>query len=342
MNTRFYGIILFFLSACLLVAQSGCIEKRELPGEEPFDVVEIFKQGMIHFNPDNPGEYETEVVSSLDNGRVITSTVEIPNYDNPQKITARVALYPIPKDDVSVFDKWDRAGNIRLSRDDMPDIEIIKFITAYGGFTEYEVDVSHLAPLLQGACTFKGFVDTWVTPGWKIDFSLKFTTMRRTNSPDWVQGIIYEESFNHANMGDEGVTIEVDIPDGLKQVKMNYLVSGHCTDGRDADEFVSKDNVIYVGKREVHRFKPWRDNCLQFRAINPYCRRWSDGSWSSDYSRSGWCPGDKVEPVRIDLTSYLTPGKHTIRFVVENIRPKDENDHFGYWRISGHLLGWKN
>jgi hypothetical protein len=122
---------------------------------------------------------------------------------------------------------------------------------------------------------------------------------------------------------------------------MHYLSSGHCTDGRADDEFITKDNVITIDGNEVYRFRPWRDDCLRFRTINPYCRRWSDGSWSSDYSRSGWCPGDLVTPVEIDLTEYLSPGRHAIGFRVEEIRPKGEDDHLGYWRVSGYLLGWE-
>ena len=56
----------------------------------------------------------------------------------------------------------------------MADIEIAKLITAYGGVTEHDIDVAHLAPLFDGEWTFTGFVDTWVTPGWRMDFSLLF------------------------------------------------------------------------------------------------------------------------------------------------------------------------
>jgi hypothetical protein len=335
------GIALLLI---FVASPAATIEKRPraagAPGADA--TVAIFEKEIIFFNLDDPNEHATETVPAEDNGRVRIKTVKLPDFDDPVMITAHVTVHPIPKDEVTVNDKWDRAGNVRLTREGMPDIEIVKFITAYGGMTEYEVDVTHLAPLLQGTCTFKGFVDTWITPGWKLDFSLTFTPSSEVEVPDLVRGILFAESFDYENMGDTGVTVAVDIPAGMNHIILNYLVTGHCTDGRDADEFVSKDNVIFVDGKEVHRFKPWRDDCLQFRSINPYCRRWSNGKWSSDFSRSGWCPGDKVDPLPIDLSEYLTPGQHEIRFVVENIRPKDENDNYGYWRISSYLLGWKN
>ena len=303
--------------------------------------VKIFGNNDIHFTPDNPARYDTENVIANDNGRVITRLKSLPEFKAPVKIMANIKIHPITKDPLSVHDKWDRAGNIRLAVDGMPDIEIIKFVTAYGGYTEYSVDVSHLAPLLSGERTFKAFIDTWVSPAWKINFQLSYWLYDLSN-PDLIIPLMFTESFNAQDVSKDGILVDVEIPENVTSVKMHYLVSGHCTDGRDADEFISKYNVISVDGIVVYRYKPWRDDCKQFRAINPYTKRWSDGNWSSDYSRSGWCPGDIVEPLELDLSDHLTPGKHTVKFVIEDIRPKDENDHFGYWRVSSYLLGWKN
>lgn len=302
--------------------------------------VHVFYESAIHFTPDDSSRYDTEAVTASDNGREISRTLEVVRPSGPVRITAHVQVLPIPKDEVVVHDKWDRAGNVRLSRPGMPDIELVKFVTAYGGKTTHEVDVSPLAPLLDGPCTFKGFIDTWVSPAWKISFSLLFEPVETSDSPDWVAGILYDQSFTEERLRQGERTVDVWIPEEMGRVEMRYLVSGHCTDGTGADEFESKDNVITVDGKEVHRFRPWRDDCLQFRTLNPYCRRWSDGSWSSDYSRSGWCPGDEVPPVTIDLTTHLPPGGHVIGFHIADVRPKNEEGHFGYWRVSSHLLGW--
>jgi hypothetical protein len=301
----------------------------------------VFSGNVIHFTPDDSTKYDTDHVFAQDNGRVMRREVILPRTDRPVKIMAHLAVIPIPLDEQSVCDRWDRAGNIRLAGVDGPDIEIIKFVTAYGGRTEYTVDVSYLAPLLTGKCVIKSFIDTWVSPGWKIDLALEYIDSSETVNPDWAQGILFEQSFDAELMDKGGITARVTIPEGLNRVKLHYLVSGHCTDGRGADEFEPKDNVISVDGTVVYRFQPWRDDCKNFRALNPYCKKWSDGYWSSDYSRSGWCPGDMVSPVELDLTDHLTPGPHTVRFTIENIRPKDDDGHFGYWRVSGHLLGWK-
>ncbi len=304
--------------------------------------VHVFYENIIHFAPDDSSLYDTPLVTARDNGRVIIRTLDIGEPVRPARVIAHLTVRPIPKDERTMHDRWDRAGNVRLCVRGLSDIEVVKFITAYGGETQYDVDITHLASLLEGSCTFKGFVDTWVTPAWKMDFSIEFRPGPDPDAPDWVEGILYEESMSEELLRNGPRTVKVTVPDNVGRVVMHYLSTGHCTDGRGADEFESKDNVITVNGNEVYRFKPWRDDCLRFRTINPYCARWADGSWSSDYSRSGWCPGDVVSPVAIDVTAFLTPGDNIIGFDIEDVRPRDDAGALGYWRVSGYLLGWGN
>jgi hypothetical protein len=317
--------------------------------------VHVFYDDVIHVTPDDPSRHDTPTVTASDNGRTLERTVTLEPPAGPLRILARVTTRPIPKDVQSVHDKWDRAGNVQLVVPDAPPIEIVKFVTAYGGVTEHEVDVSSLAPLLRGECTFRGFVDTWVTPAWEMDFELTFEPLadepipewaegwieEDPGAPDWVRSILYEQGATRKRFDEGRLASEVEIPPGTNRVVLHYLASGHCTDGRGADEFVTKDHVIRVDEVEAQRLRPWRDDCRDFRDVNPYCRRWFDGSWSADFDRSGWCPGDAVAPVEIDLTASLAPGRHVVDFLVEGVRPEDESGH-GYWRLSAYLFGWSD
>ena len=250
-----------------------------------------------------------------------------------------MTVRPVAKSDREVADRYDRAGSVRLAVDGAPDVEILRFMTAYGGRTDYEVDVSHLAPLLRGRRVFHAYIDTWVNPAWRLDFSLRFAPADSFPAPTWAAPVFYTENFNAESNGG-GAEATVAVPKGLSRVVMKVVSTGHCTDGRDDDEFVSKANVISVDGVVVARFHPWRDDCRKYRELNPYCARWTDGSWSADYSRSGWCPSQAVEPMEFDLTDHLTPGTHKVRFAVENMRPKDKDGNYGYWRISACLVGW--
>jgi hypothetical protein len=301
--------------------------------------VPVFSGATIHFAPDSTGFYAGPGQTAEDGGRVLTTDVALGPPTGANRITARVTIRPIPRDERTVRDRWDRAGNVRLAIDGRPDLEVVRFVTAYGGRTDHEIDVSELAPLLCGPARLRAFVDTWVSPGWTVDVALRFDPDTTCDAPAWATPVFYTDSFNRKAMAG-GATAEVEVPPGLARVVLRYFSTGHCTDGRDADEFVSKANVISVDGVVVARVHPWRDDCRRFRERNPYCARWTDGSWSSDYSRSGWCPGDAVEPMEFDLTDHLTAGRHEVRFVIEDLRPEDAQGHFGYWRVSASAIGW--
>ena len=339
--SRFTGTAAAILAAGVLAAAAAPAHAQPRDrGAREAKLVPVFRDAALHFHADSSGKFATRGVAVEDKGRVARVTIALPGSTRPQRIAALVTLRPVPKTDRDVADRYDRAGNVRLAIDGAPDLEIVRFMTAYGGRTDYEVDVSHLAPLLRGTRTFRAYVDTWVSPAWRLDFSLRFTPADSFPAPAWAAPLYYSENFNaERNAGGESATVT--IPPGLSRVVMKYVSTGHCTDGRDEDEFVSKANVISVDGVVVARFHPWRDDCRQFRELNPYCARWTDGSWSSDYSRSGWCPSQEVPPVEFDLTDHLTPGPHTVRFAVEGMRPKDKDGNHGYWRLSACLVGWE-
>jgi len=342
-----------WLAVLVALTVAGGVGAQSPIGAPPAEtlVVTVFDDEAIAFSEAAPERGAAEGVTVGESGRVVARTVMVEPPPSFTRVLARVTTRPVPKDEVSVHDPWDRAGCVRLSVPGAPDVELVKFVTAYGGETTHEADVTALAPLLLGECAFRGFVDTWLSPAWRMDFALVFETGPEasldgvptappTGPADWVLPLLYEESLTTERLADGPLAVAVAVPDGTKRVVLRYLVSGHCTDGTDDDEFVSKDNVVAVDGAEVERFRPWRDDCRRFREVNPYARRWSDGWWSSDYSRSGWCPGDRVPPRLVDLSGVLAPGPHKVSFDVEGVRPKDADGHFGYWRVSAALLGW--
>jgi hypothetical protein len=325
----FFAFVL--LSASAAVGETRAAESVTIP---------VFRNVPLQFRSDSTTARGPHEPSGEVNGRVVRATVSLPAPRRPQRITAVLSIRPEPESDREVYDRYDRAGNVRLVLDGGPDVEIVRFMTAYGGRTDYEVDVSHLAPLLRGKQVFRAFIDTWVSPAWRLDLSFRYTPADSFPAPSWAAPVLYMEQFNREE-NDGGASATVTIPDGMRRVVLKYLATGHCTDGRDEDEFVSKPNVIAVDGVVGARFHPWRDDCRSFRELNPYCARWTDGTWSSDYARSGWCPSQVVDPVEFDLSDHLKPGVHTIRFTVEEMRPRGADGHFGYWRLSAALVGWK-
>ena len=195
----------YFLGICLIIF-FGCVHQKLENKKVSSGTIQLFQNNMVHFSLVDSinAQYETIRVSSQDNGREIMTQAELPMWDDNIKITAKVTLRPIPKDLLSVFDPWDRAGHVRLLRVDGPDVELMKFMTAYGGETEWEEDVSHLALLLRGTCQFVGWIDTWVSPGWRMDFSLDYES-GGAKKPDWIEPVFYELSYELTAPGNEGM-----------------------------------------------------------------------------------------------------------------------------------------
>ncbi len=323
--------IAFVLALLTIACQRAASESLEIT---------ILRDAAIHFHADSAGKFASGGIAAEEQGRIAAIAATLPEAPPAGRIRAILTVRPVPLDDRNVHDRWDRAGNIRLASTGCPDLEIVRFVTAYGGRTDHEIDVSHLAPLLRGDRRFRAFIDTWTSPAWTVDFALSFSPDSSYDAPVWVMPVYYTDAFKAEDEAAGGGTAQLEVPQGLSRVALKYISTGHCTDGRDEDEFISKANVVYLDGRVVARVYPWRDDCRGYRDRNPYCARWTDGSWSSDYSRSGWCPGVEVEPMEFDLSDHLGAGSHTFRFMVENVRPTDENGHYGYWRISAYLVGW--
>ena len=317
--------------------------------------IHVFDGEMIHFLPDSSARYASGGVEIRDNGRRIRRRIDLGRAHPPERWIAHLVIQPVPKTEASVCDPWDRAGSIRLVADGSPDLEIVKFMTSYGGRTVHAVDVTELAPSLTGEVTIEAFIDTWVTPAWRVDFRLEsrpalapatpleasFDSAAVARGAAWVLPLWCVDDWTAARNDSLAAPRPFKIPAGTRRVVLRLLTSGHCTDGRDDDEFVTKEHRVTVDGREAARFRPWRDDCRRFRDLNPYGRRWSDGSWSSDYARSGWCPGETVSPREFDLTGSLGPGAPTIALAIAGIRPAGEDGHQGYWRVSAALVGYR-
>jgi len=323
------------LAVILLLA--GCGQEVAPPAAE---VISLFDDVTVHFTPDDTTRYDSPFASARDNGRIMSTFREFPPRAGSAQVTLKLEVVPIRKDIRNMHDRWDRAGWVRLVKPGMAPVELCRFMTAYGGAIEHEVDVTRVLPLLTGHCEFEVFIDTWVSPAWVVDVELVMDSRPYAmgSPPSWTTGVFFPQGGLKTDQPSE--TTCVNIPEGTRRTELALISTGHCTDGTDADEFITKDNVVLVDGEEVFRWRPWRDDCQDFRTVNPYCAKWADGSWSSDYPRSGWCPGDVTRPEIVDLSAWLPPGDHEITFLVEDIRPANAEGHHGYWRVSGALSGW--
>ncbi|HVP73417.1 MAG TPA: peptide-N-glycosidase F-related protein [Phycisphaerales bacterium] len=216
------------------------------------------------------------------------------------------------------------------------EIELMRFVTPFGGPATYTADLTAFAPLLAGEHSIRVWISTWKQPAWKVTLTLSYTT----------EGVGYRRPIWAAPIFNSEVTAEkrtikasVDVPKGLSRPRLHLLTTGHATDGAGGDEFISRSHVLRIDGIEVARWRPWSERGGPLRQTNPTSGRMEiDGRplWASDLDRSGWNPGLLVEPMQIPLPE-LTAGRHAIELEILNIRPKDQSG-YGYWRVSAIVV----
>lgn len=270
------------------------------------------------------------------------ATFEFPNRDVTY---SQVLLYytigcpGLPGD----CDPWDRLGYLKLLHetgkvfpDGQPEIipyEIARIVTPYditGGTRPdsciWVLDVSDYEPLLHGEVTLRNYIESWMgnDQGWLVTIDFAFIE----GVPDlWPISIENLWGNYRAVYGDPDRPIEdytmplvVDIHPLADAVKVRLISTGHGQGNTtNCAEFCAKRHYIITNGDEWSE-RIWRDDC-EFNTCSP-----QGGTWT--YDRAGWCPGDKVTPLDVDITASVTPGSpanidYNIQDYVNQCRPNN-------------------
>lgn len=244
-----------------------------------------------------------------------------------------------------------------------PLIEIMRFFTPFGigqfnekskvydqhweDSTFYKQEVTELLPVLQGEQWIGVFIGNYDKGGHRVSLNLKYYPGSREISLKPGKKYWTIPLFNTLNVMEmsgqeygtmferDSLSAEVTIPEGVKNIRMRYITTGHG--GWDGgDEFNLKINTVLLDQKVLFQYGPWRCDCATFRKYNPASGNFWNGTSSSDYSRSGWCPGSITNPVYFPV-SVLSPGNH--KFSVAIPLGKNEGGSFSSWNVSAVLLG---
>lgn len=244
-----------------------------------------------------------------------------------------------------------------------PLVEIMRFFTSFGigqfndkvtvygqqweDSTLYKQDVTELLPVLQGEQWIGVFIGNYDKGGHKVSLKLKYYPGSMTVSEKPAKKYWISPLFNTLNVmemsgqeygtmfGDDSLKVEFTVPEGVKNVQMRYITTGHGGWG-GGDEFNQKMNTVLLDNQVLFQFTPWRGDCATFRRYNPASGNFWNGVTSSDYSRSGWCPGTATNPYYYPIPD-LKPGKHQVKVAIP--LGKNEGGSFSAWNISGVLIG---
>jgi hypothetical protein len=244
----------------------------------------------------------------------------------------------------------------------IPPLELMRFITPFGinkyneqvtvkgikweDSVTYKQDITDLMQALSGDVWIGVFIGCYDKGGHIVSLKLKY----HPNDPDaktinekkyWIQPAINTVNLMEMSgqaygrvFANDTLTVNVEIPSGLKSVKLRYISTGHG--GWDGgDEFNPKMNEIFIDNLPVYKYIPWRSDCGTFRKFNPASGNFPNGISSSDFSRSGWCPGTTANPVDIPLS--ISPGRHVIKVFIPMGKP--EGNSHSAWNVSAVMIG---
>jgi hypothetical protein len=135
--------------------------------------------------------------------------------------------------------------------------------------------------------------------------------------------------------GTDSLTVTFTIPVNATNVKLRYISTGHG--GWDeGDEFIPKTNTLLIDGHVAFTHTPWRQDCGCYRDLNPVSGNFWNGLSSSDFSRSGWCPGTATQPVYFDMTPWADGKEHTLTVAIPQGKPVE--GMFSHWAVSGTLI----
>lgn len=252
-----------------------------------------------------------------------------------------------------------------LTDDFMPVVELIRFFTPFGvgHFNDrlnidgleweedvfYKQEVTDLAKLLRGEVLVGVFIGNYDGGGHKVSLDLKAYPGDYLGGESKLENQWLLPLFNTCNVMEmagqnyphffdtDSLTIEFDVPEGVKNIRLRYITTGHGGWG-GGDEFNPKVNEVFIDGKKVLAYTPWRSDCARYREWNPVSGNFWNGVSSSDLSRSGWCPGTATQPVYVNLDG-LTAGKHTLKVAIP--QGQAEGGSFSAWSVSGVLIGEK-
>lgn len=252
-----------------------------------------------------------------------------------------------------------------LTDDFMPVVELIRFFTPFGvGYFNdllnidgleweedvfYKQEVTDLAKLLRGEVLVGVFIGNYDGGGHKVSLDLKAYPGDYVGGESKLENQWLLPIFNTCNVMEmagqnyphffdtDSLTIEFDVPEGVKNIRLRYITTGHGGWG-GGDEFNPKVNEVFIDGKKILAYTPWRSDCARYREWNPVSGNFWNGVSSSDLSRSGWCPGTATQPVYVNLDG-LTAGKHTLKVAIP--QGQAEGGSFSAWSVSGVLIGEK-
>ena len=256
-----------------------------------------------------------------------------------------------------------------------PALELLRFITPFGvghySDTErsdeyrpvyipkweqqvsWQNDISHLWSAMEDSITLAVYIDTWSAEGHELDLNLTFKgqPVQVPPLPQFQHLTLVNTTKFHANhssfdgFATHPLNLNFHLSESTENAVLHYIPTGHGGHS-EGDEFVPCRHIISLNNDTIAQFTPWRDDCASFRRFNPSSGVWTERTYwrgdsideriaSSDYSRSGWCPGSDVPAMKFNL-GKLEAGPHQLTIDVPDAQHYTDAT-MNFWNVAAYL-----
>ena len=210
--------------------------------------------------------------------------------------------------------EWDRLERIFLCDEtgEKCETEIGRWITTYGRSGKWLTDITPLKPLFEkdGKYKFKFTVDgDYYVNTLDFIFVKKETDQPKKLIPLFNQREQFDENYNSQF---EPQTLK---EENVKKAEIYAFITGHGNVSEQANcaEFCKFESVFSVNGNDFEvDFKNAGTNDGCFEEVKNGVVPNQYGSWP--YGRAGWCPGQDVKLIKIDVTDALVSGENTFSY----------------------------
>lgn len=211
--------------------------------------------------------------------------------------------------------EWDRLERLFLCDEtgETCETEIGRWITTYGRSGEWLTDITPLKPLFEkdGKYKFRFTVDGDYYAN-TVDF---YFTGKENSSPKAIVPLFNQREQFDENYNSHFEPATFENSGDIKKAVIAAYITGHGNGSEEANcaEFCQFESVFTVNGKDFEidfNKAGTSDGCFEKVKNGVVPNQY--GSWP--YGRAGWCPGQDVKLIEIDITEALVSGENTFSY----------------------------
>ncbi|MEM7160002.1 MAG: peptide-N-glycosidase F-related protein [Myxococcota bacterium] len=187
--------------------------------------------------------------------------------------------------------------------------EVARWITPYSrpGRRRWVIDATPMLGMVaDGGTHYFNFGMIWnMNPSvWDLRFMLR-NEGRDDSSAEVVTAFSGNRGFNDT-YNDAWETVEFTPPAGTTRVELVAIISGHGQDDGNCAEWCNHQHEFTVNGTDTH-LREFPGQVIAQRCADAVDEGVVPGQWGNwTPGRAGWCPGQPVQPWRMDITDQVT------------------------------------